>query len=401
MTDDLMIILRSGGIAAALLVISVLLTLPEANKRANGCLALLLGILVLNLVHGFFTRSTVIEAAPYLFMLGFPTYLGLGPLLYFYTRALTNPDWSFSRSQWVHFIPLLITWLLLIPLFLQPTEVKQQMMVISQGSGRAQWGIIFISYIPIVLSLIGYSTACLIKLRAHRTRILDEFSSTERVNLNWLRGLSWFMILVSLSVLLPVPESVPRLYWFKIVSVALIFYIGHMGIRQPLIFHHRADPTGPQTNEHDAATSLAEQSLHDRQSGPTADANRKYRSTGLGSEHAQHYWELLTVLMETDKPYLAPNLSLAELAQKLIIQPAQLSQVINSCARMNFYDFINGYRIQAAQKLLLEDASPWSILDIALEAGFNSKSTFYTQFKKHVGMTPTAFRRQLSRSESK
>jgi AraC-like DNA-binding protein len=394
MTDDLMIILRSGGIAAALLVISVLLTLPRANRRANRCLALLLFILVLNLVHGFFSRSTIIEALPYLFMLGFPTYLGLGPLLYFYTRALTDPDWSFSRAQWVHFIPLLITWLLLIPLFLQPAEVKQQMVAFSQGSGRAQWGVIFFSYVPIVLSLIGYSAACLIRLQAHRTRILDEFSSIEQVNLNWLRGLAWFMILISLSVLLPVPEEAPRLYWFKVVSVALIFYVGHMGIRQPLIFHHRTDPADPQSDEHQTATLPPEKPLHDGQIDTTADSNRKYQSTGLDSEQAQQYWEQLQILMKTDQPYLAPDLSLAELAQKLAIQPAHLSQVINSCAHINFYDFINGYRIQAAKSLLLEGTSKWSILDIALEAGFNSKSTFYTQFKKHAGMTPTAFRRQ-------
>ncbi|RLA59941.1 MAG: hypothetical protein DRR04_07060 [Gammaproteobacteria bacterium] len=390
MTDDFLIILRSGGIAAALLVISVLLTLPQATRRANRCLALLLFILVLNLVHGFFSRSTIIEALPYLFMLGFPTYLGLGPLLYFYTRALTDPDWSFSRAQWVHFIPLLITWLLLIPLFLQPAEVKQQMMAFSQGSGRTQWGVIFLSYVPIMLSLICYSMACLIRLRAHRTRILDEFTSVEQVNLNWLRGLAWFMILISLSVLFPVPEEAPRLYWFKIVSVALIFYIGHMGIRQPLIFHHRTGPTGPQSDDHDTATSPPGQRFKDRRAG----SSLKYQSTGLDSEQAQQYWDKLQVLMKTDQPHLAPDLSLAELAQKLAIQPAHLSQVINSCAHMNFYDFINGYRIQAAKSLLLEGASQWSILDIALEAGFNSKSAFYTQFKKHAGMTPSAFRRQ-------
>jgi AraC-like DNA-binding protein len=155
----------------------------------------------------------------------------------------------------------------------------------------------------------------------------------------------------------------------------------------------------PQSKEHDPATSAPQRPLQDRQADQTAGAGRKYQSTGLDNEHAQHHWEQLEVLMETEKPYLEPDLSLGELAQKLAIQSAQLSQVINSCARVNFYDFVNGYRIRAAQNLLLEGASRWSILDIALEAGFNSKSTFYTQFRKHVGMTPTAFRRQQSSPE--
>ncbi|MBT4520201.1 MAG: AraC family transcriptional regulator [Halieaceae bacterium] len=391
MTEDLLIILSSGGIAAALLVISLLLTLPQANRRANRCLALLLGVLVLNLIHGFYSHSKMIEAVPYLFMLGFPTYLGLGPLLYFYTQAQTNPNWSFSPRQWAHFIPLLAVWLVLIPVFLQPAEIKQQMIIFGQGGGRAQWGAVFIAYIPIALSIIGYSAASLIVLRAHRRRILNEFSSIEQLNLNWLRGLAGFMILVSLSILLPIPESVPRLYWFKIISVVLIFFIGHMGIRQPLIFHPRGERRETESSEADTSTQIQGQSTPIGQPDSAPGASRKYRSTGLDTVQAKHYWEQLREMMETEKLYLAPDLSLAELAQRLAIQSAQLSQVINSCAHMNFYDFINGHRIKTAQTLLLDDASPWSILDIAMESGFNSKSTFYAQFKKHVGMTPTAY----------
>ena len=398
MTENLLIILRSGGIAAALLVISVLLTLPGADKRANRCLALLLAILVLNLAHGFYTQSTILETMPYLFMLGFPTYLGLGPLLYFYTRALTDAEWTFGWNHCLHFLPLALTWLLLLPIFLQPPEVKREMIELSRSAGAGQWGVVFIAYVPIVLSLVGYSVACLRQLRRHQTRILDEFSSIEQVNLNWLRGLAVFMILISLSVLLPVPEGSPRLFWFKIISVTLIFYIGHMGIRQPLIF--RPGRGGPNSNSEVAAGTPSASTLESRPTDGELNvtASRKYQNTGLSDADAQHYWAQLQTLIEADRPYLDPDLTLAELAQKLEVHPAQLSQIINACAQKNFYDFINERRIQIAQDLLLEQDGRWTILDIALEAGFNSKSTFYSQFKKHSGMTPTAFRRRAQKS---
>jgi AraC-like DNA-binding protein len=65
----------------------------------------------------------------------------------------------------------------------------------------------------------------------------------------------------------------------------------------------------------------------------------------------------------------------AELAQTLALHPAQLSQVINSCAGVNFHELVNGYRIETAKLLLQENSKQKSILDIALDVGFNSKST--------------------------
>jgi len=70
-----------------------------------------------------------------------------------------------------------------------------------------------------------------------------------------------------------------------------------------------------------------------------------------------------------------------------------VSELLNQTLGLHFFDFINGHRIDHARQLLLTEPSK-SILDILLESGFNSKSSFNTAFKKQMGMTPSAFRKQ-------
>ena len=73
-----------------------------------------------------------------------------------------------------------------------------------------------------------------------------------------------------------------------------------------------------------------------------------------------------------------------------------LSQIINQKEGKNFFDFINHYRVEDVKEKLNDDAySHFSILGVALEAGFKSKSTFNAVFKKMTGMTPSQFKRKI------
>ena len=97
--------------------------------------------------------------------------------------------------------------------------------------------------------------------------------------------------------------------------------------------------------------------------------------------------------MEDDKLYQQPNLNLNEVAQVLRCNPKQLSKLINEEFDQNFSDYINQYRIEEVkQKLHLKEYEHYTILAIAMDAGFNSKSSFNAVFKKSTGLTPSAFR---------
>lgn len=97
--------------------------------------------------------------------------------------------------------------------------------------------------------------------------------------------------------------------------------------------------------------------------------------------------------VETVRPFLNPDLTLAALADQMAMTPREVSELLNQSLGLHFFDFINGHRIDYARELLLTEPSQ-SILDILLASGFNSKSSFNTAFKKQVGMTPSAFRNQ-------
>ncbi|WP_299764072.1 helix-turn-helix domain-containing protein [uncultured Dokdonia sp.] len=105
------------------------------------------------------------------------------------------------------------------------------------------------------------------------------------------------------------------------------------------------------------------------------------------------YYKELCFLLENEKIYKNPDISLGSIAARLDISVTYLSQLINRISGVNFSDFINEYRVKESQRLLTHpNYTGYAILSIGLESGFNSKSTFYAAFKKHTGVTPSVYR---------
>ena len=124
-----------------------------------------------------------------------------------------------------------------------------------------------------------------------------------------------------------------------------------------------------------------------------------YQKSSLKDDVAQEKHNLLKLIMVDQKPYLDPNLTLNALAQNLGIPAHHLSQIINQFEGQNFNDFVNKYRVEE----FIDRASQvsyLSFLGIALDSGFNSKSTFNTVFKKHKGQTPSQYMTSLLRKAS-
>ena len=104
--------------------------------------------------------------------------------------------------------------------------------------------------------------------------------------------------------------------------------------------------------------------------------------------------------MEEKKPYTDSNLSLHQLAEMLDMTPHNLSEVINTGLNQNFFDFVNQYRVENVKRDVTdEQKGHLKLLSIALDAGFNSKSSFNAIFKKHTGMTPSEYREKVARTQ--
>lgn len=123
--------------------------------------------------------------------------------------------------------------------------------------------------------------------------------------------------------------------------------------------------------------------------------HRKYKGTVLSPEKSSEYLAKFYYLIENEKIYRDPNLSLESLAAKLKIKPRKISQVLNEHLHKNFYTVINHYRVEEAKKKMLSsDETDLTILDICFEVGFNSKSSFNRVFKSFTGKTPSQFRKE-------
>lgn len=119
---------------------------------------------------------------------------------------------------------------------------------------------------------------------------------------------------------------------------------------------------------------------------------KKYLKSALTAERSHRIIDKLQTFMQTEKPFLDNNLKLPSLAKKLDLSTNHLSQVINEQFHMNFYDSVNEYRISEAKTILASsETHEVSIVEVALEVGFNSKSTFYAAFKKNTSMTPLQY----------
>jgi AraC-like DNA-binding protein len=125
----------------------------------------------------------------------------------------------------------------------------------------------------------------------------------------------------------------------------------------------------------------------------TKPAAKKYEKSTLTSERSERYLNKLLRFMEEEKPYSDGDLTIQRLAEKLSVPAPHLSQTINERLGQTFSDFINSYRVEEAKRKLLDPAlKHLSVLGIAEEVGFNSKSSFNSVFKKHTNMTPSEFR---------
>ena len=162
------------------------------------------------------------------------------------------------------------------------------------------------------------------------------------------------------------------------IIIGFVFYIGYFGIKHENVFTNHND-----THKMDFEKENAEE---------------KYKKSGIKPAEASNIFKKLLQVMADEKPYLDSKLSLVALAKILDVSPNQLSQIINQKAKVNFHDFINAYRVEEFIQNANKNKS-FSLLALALDSGFNSKSSFNTIFKKQKGVTPSQFLAKQSKQQ--
>jgi AraC-like DNA-binding protein len=251
-----------------------------------------------------------------------------------------------------------------------------------QNAGLLDDYVVFanVSLAAFILSGIGYSIASYRLLNRYRRLTDQNFAFRKSIDLSWLKffiyGSAGIFSFVSVITVLDEFTNInfgfnAELIFYTLL-ILFILYLGYSGIRHQSIF------SGEPETDNQVVTPPAEES--------------GYTRSGLNDEEGKRHHANLIELMSTKKPYLEPKLSLSELADQLDISPNHLSQVINQFEEKNFFDFINAYRVNEFKtRALKPENKNYSILAIAYDSGFNSKSTFNHVFKKMEGSTPSAY----------
>ena len=135
------------------------------------------------------------------------------------------------------------------------------------------------------------------------------------------------------------------------------------------------------------------------QYGTLHDGNESNSKSLLNGLDLENLSKQLVMIMEKEKIYCDEDLSLPRLSQALDVTPHQLSQFLNKHYNKNFNNFVNGYRIEEAKKVLIEEPAR-NTLSIALAVGFNSYSAFHAAFRKATGFSPAGFRKKRVKQQN-
>lgn len=310
-----------------------------------------------------------------------------GPFLYFYTLALLS-----KRSQLtgyktlLHFLPLIFFNVYLVIAFnIPPIAQNIRLDYVNSGIKLPWLYVVFLS--ATALSGPVYIMGVMQVLNKHQLTIVNNYSNLENINLSWLWklviafgavwiGLIVFAFIHHLMFLFTRDFCTNGLFLSLTVFVLLV---GYFGLRQSVIIQ-------PYT-------------LSKEEAGQKS--GMRYAGSGLRKETGLGLMKKLETYMEKTKPYLDPELTLQQLADQVEIPLHQLSQIINVFSNQNFFDYINSYRIKEVKRKMTDpDFDDYSLLGLALDSGFNSKSAFNRYFKKATGITPRDYRKSHPEPES-
>lgn len=358
--------------------------LAQKKPRAFHDKILILWLLYLGFYIGIYTffAPAMFQVYPLLSAAFISLLMLHGPFLFLYIRSLVNQASTFLYSDILHLVPfVLFNFFIIVTSFFPATAAKIRL---DHTTVDYDSSTIF-NFFLVLTALSGpvYFRLSIALFKKLDINIFNNFSSLENINLGWLRNLVYtFGAVWTILMVAAVIHHIFHLFSWNFCTNGLslslsifIILVGYFGLKQKEIF------SGFEKNQFVTNHNLGE----------------KYKGSILKESDAEKYAEKLKIYMAEKKPHLNPDLNLPQLAGELNIPSHHLSQVINKNIGQNFFDFINHYRIEEVKsKITHPYYQKYSVLGIALEAGFNSKSAFNRVFKNITGQTPTQFKKQHS-----
>lgn len=356
-----------AGISIALFVVALLFNKKD-KSRSDVLLLVWMLVCAIHIALQYSFVTGFMLDYPFLFGIAIPIPLLHGVFLYFYVSSVTDQFPDTKLKTYLHFLPIVLFYFSLLIIFFPLSSDEQRTLIENEGKGYE----IFTSVLmgAIMLSGVIYVVWSIILLRRHERNILNQFSRLENINLRWLKfligglGLVWAVVIFS--------GKDEHIFTGVVIFVILV---GYFGLQQIDIYSRRKniEPIKENTKSVNPKTE-------------------KYSSSGLSDGASEDLYRRLIDKMEKESVYKQQELSVTDLAEQLDTHPNYLSQVINEKGGKKFFDFINSYRVEEFKRLVADPKNKqFTMLSLAYDCGFNSKSSFNRYFKKATGLTPSQY----------
>ena len=369
-------IINYAGIVQGLFLAFVLYTGISKNKKAGYILGALLALFSMNIIHSIFLAGQF--NTPLKFREPFITLLC--PFLYFYVLEI-NQNFRINFSIVKHFA-LFITFFM----FQAALNIDSFRMIAETHDKIFSLAMIIL----MLLQFIYYIFQITKTAKIYDTKIENEFSHTDELNISWTKYflaifiIIYFILFIALFFLVHLDYFTDYNRIIATIFAVSIYILGYKGIRQQAVaIDIKADEEI--NNDNPILTSFP------------GKISIKETSVDVSKELI----EKIKNYMKERKPFLDPDITLSDLARELDIGRNALSFAINSGFKMNFFNFINKYRVEEVINFLNDpERDSHNFLNLAYDAGFNSKATFNHIFKKYTGFTPKEYKLRLKRTRS-
>ncbi len=361
-------IVRVVIIFLCLLFTIFLLTYKKGRILSNRIFGILTLTCVLRDCCSFLWILNINQNWPHLYDFTISLNFLTGPLLLFYTWSVVKEKFTLRKIHLFHLVPLLIVAVVYFIIYqMYDTETKLRML----NNGFRNSEFFTIIHAAHRIQLILYLLASVLIIYRYRFTEKHLHQNTEKNLVSTVRLLmTGLLILVVFGIIREIIPA-PGQYHYVLKGIGILFNLVLISVllirclRYPDIFSY---------------------------SGKNGNG-QKYHKSPLTAEHKKYYLGKLITYMKESKSYLSSAINLPGLSKEISIPSRYISQVLNEELGMSFYDFINKYRIEEAKTLLLDpENNTSSIIDIAYDCGFNSKSVFNAAFKKYTGRTPSEYR---------
>jgi AraC-like DNA-binding protein len=322
-------------------------------------------------LYGDQFRYRVLDNSPNWFFLGSLGYALDGPLLYLYVVSIIRPNFSLGAKHRLHLLPLIIYFVFLfVAYYCQDHVVKRQ--VIGLYLFDLNWQFVTMDTL-IKSSRFVYLILSIYLINKYREQLKDSKSNIDNIDLTWLKILVLGFALVTLvGVVLSLSKVVNLFHPVEVslqIFLGLTTYYADLVLVCFLLFFSAVNVSSVEKVKDQVKSSYDD-----------------YKAD-------EEYVSRVVKFMDQEKPYLKSNITLDALSEMLDVPARELTALLNGHFKMNYYEFINNYRIKEAKEILRANKEQ-TISDVFLAVGFNSKSVFNTFFKKDTGMTPSEFRKQ-------